>query len=204
LFDFNSVVGISWIVFLVYWLVSARRFRSETKRKEPFSSRLRWWILLILSLFLLFSGEGALGPLSRRLLLDNMAVKLIGVIIMFLGLGFAVWARVHLGQYWSGRVSIKVDHRLIQTGPYGLVRHPIYTGILVGFIGTAVVTGKVRACLAIVLILVGIFLKIRTEDRFLLEEFGSTYLQYIFETRSQEKQSLIPRGTIFSTPRYPV
>jgi protein-S-isoprenylcysteine O-methyltransferase Ste14 len=178
LFDFNSVVGISWIVFWVYWLVSARRVRSGTKRQEPFSSRLRWWILLILSFFLLFSGEGAFGPLSRRLLLDNMAVKLIGVIIMFLGLGFAVWARVHLGQYWSGRVSIKVDHRLIQTGPYRLVRHPIYTGVLVGFIGTAVVIGEVRACLAIALILVSIFLKIRTEDRFLLEEFGSTYLQY--------------------------
>jgi len=80
----------------------------------------------------LISDPAAFGPLLRRFLSDNVGVRLIGIIIMFLGLGFAVWARIHLGQYWSVRASIKADHKLIQAGPYKVVRHPIYSGYYLG------------------------------------------------------------------------
>jgi protein-S-isoprenylcysteine O-methyltransferase Ste14 len=106
---------------------------------------------------------------------------------MFLGLGFAVWARVHLGQYWSMRALIKVNQKLIQTGPYMVVRHPIYTGILFGFVGTAIVIGEIRASLAVLFILAAFLIKILTEEKLLLEEFGSTYLRY-----KKEVKMLIP------------
>jgi protein-S-isoprenylcysteine O-methyltransferase Ste14 len=135
----------------------------------------------------LLSGSEVFGPLSSRFLPDDIALRLVGIMVLLLGLSFAVWARVHLGQYWSGRVSIKVDHKLIRSGPYRLVRHPIYTGILFGFIGTALEVGEIRAWLAFVLALVGLLIKIRAEERLLVKEFGSTYLQY-----KKEVKMLIP------------
>ncbi len=73
---------------------------------------------------------------------------------------------------------IKVDHKLIQTGPYKIVRNPIYTGILFGFIGTAISIGELRVWLAVVITLAGLLIKIRAEEKLLLEEFGPIYLQY--------------------------
>lgn len=176
--NFNLTIIVGWGVFWAYWLISARRTSSQTKRQEPSLSGWLHWILQVLGYWMLLSNWRGFGPLLWRFLPDNIEVRLIGIVILFLGLGFAVWARIHLGQYWSGHVSIKAEHKLIQTGPYKIVRNPIYTGMLFGFIGTAIVIGEIRAWLAIALALSGLFLKIRAEEKFLLEEFGPTYLQY--------------------------
>jgi protein-S-isoprenylcysteine O-methyltransferase Ste14 len=104
-----------------------------------------------------------------------------------LGTGMAVWARQHLGRYWSARVTLWEGHQLIQTGPHHLVRHPIYLGGLVGVIGTAIVIGEVRGLLSAAFLLAVVALKIRTEEVLLGERFGSAYRQY------QEKvKALIP------------
>jgi protein-S-isoprenylcysteine O-methyltransferase Ste14 len=63
------------------------------------------------------------------------------------GVCFAVWARSHLGKYWSGRITLKEDHRVIQTGPYAWVRHPIYSGLLLALLGTVLTVGTLQACL---------------------------------------------------------
>ncbi len=106
---------------------------------------------------------------------------------MLLGTGFAVWARRQLGQYWSARVALAEGHQLIQTGPYHLVRHPIYLGGLVGVMGTAIVIGEMRGLLSVVFVLAVVVLKIRTEEAFLGERFGSAYRQY-----RDEVKALIP------------
>ena len=100
-----------------------------------------------------------------------------GIAITLLGLGFAVWARVHLGKNWSGSVTIKVDHRLVRTGPYRYVRNPIYTGILAGFAGTALVIGRVWAIYGLLILLAGFLIKIQEEEKVLLEKFGEEYLR---------------------------
>jgi protein-S-isoprenylcysteine O-methyltransferase Ste14 len=184
---FQVITIIAWGVFWIYWFISALRYYSPVQRQESPILRLLYWILLILGLGILISDPLAFDPLLRRFLPDGVTVKLTGVIITFLGLGFAIWARLHLGQYWSARVTIKVEHKLIRTGPYRIVRNPIYTGMLFGVIGTAITAGEIRALLAIILVLAALLLKIRIEEKFLLEEFGSTYIQY-----RKEVKSLIP------------
>jgi protein-S-isoprenylcysteine O-methyltransferase Ste14 len=124
---------------------------------------------------------------TYRFVPDTTAAKVIGVVITFLGLGFAVWARVHLGKYWSGNVTIKVEHKLIRTGPYKWVRNPIYTGIIIAVVGSVIADGQILALLSIVCIVIGFLIKIRMEEKFLLEEFGEAFIQY-----KKEVKSLIP------------
>jgi protein-S-isoprenylcysteine O-methyltransferase Ste14 len=89
---------------------------------------------------------------------------------------------MHLGKNWSGRPAIKVNHK--RTGPYQFVRNPIYTGILVGYVGTAIVIGKLWAFLPILIAMSGFLIKIRVEEKVLLEEFGEEYSQYRKEVRA--------------------
>ena len=184
---FKLIVIAGWVAFWLYWFISAIQNRTINKRKESFQSRWVSWFFLILAFWLIINNHSAFDWISERFIPATVALRSMGIVVMFSGLSFAVWARIHLGQYWSGRVTIKVDHRLIRTGPYKIVRNPIYTGILFGFIGTALVIGEIRVFLAIALILVGIWLKIKAEEKFLLDEFGQQFLQY-----KKEVKMLIP------------
>ena len=174
-----------WLVFLLYWGLAALRVR-RSKRSESPLSRLRYSVWIVAT-FLLFSIRPRWGPLSWRFLPTGLAVFFAGVGLTILGLSFAIWARYHLGSYWSGAVTIKQDHRLIRTGPYAVVRHPIYTGILLAMLGTAVAIGELRGLLAVGLAFAGYFIKSRMEEKWLIQEFGTGYEQY-----RREVKALIP------------
>ena len=94
------------------------------------------------------------------------------------GMLFTVWARVHLGRNWSGIVTIKHDHELITDGPYAMVRHPIYTGLLVAFIGSAMARGEWRGVLAVLIAWWALWRKLRLEERWMAERFGRQYEAY--------------------------
>jgi protein-S-isoprenylcysteine O-methyltransferase Ste14 len=102
----------------------------------------------------------------------------LGVTLIVAGLAFSVWARRHLGRNWSGTVQVKQDHQLICTGPYRFVRHPIYTGILLAFLGTAIVDGPWWGILAVVVGFGSFWRKLTLEERFMRETFGSAYEEY--------------------------
>jgi protein-S-isoprenylcysteine O-methyltransferase Ste14 len=89
------------------------------------------------------------------------------------GLLFAWWARIHLGRLWSGSITRKQDHRVVDTGPYALVRHPIYTGLIFALFATAIAQATARALAGAVLIAFGFWLKARAEERFLAAELGA-------------------------------
>ena len=76
-----------------------------------------------------------------------------GCAVVAFGLGWAVWARLHLGSFWSGEITLKEGHQLIESGPYGFTRHPIYTGLLIAVLGSAINQGRVSGFLAVALIL---------------------------------------------------
>ncbi len=182
---FFLTAALAWIIFWVYWFISAWITRSPMKRQQS-----QWsWILfaLLWCFWVLYSSGRAPGFLVQRAIPDVLAVGLTGTIITLLGLGFAVWARVHLGRNWSSMPAIRVDHKLIRTGPYSIVRHPIYTGILFAIAGTAIIIGEPLGLIAFFLILVVYLWKIRMEEKYLQEEFGEDYAQY-----KKEVPALIP------------
>ena len=127
------------------------------------------------------------GLLFLQIVPAGTLAGLVGIAITLTGLGFAVWARIHLGTNWSGQPVIRTDHTLVQSGPYRIVRNPIYTGLLIACIGSTVVIGKFWALAGTILILAGFIMKIRSEEEFLQEEFGECFTRY-----KQNVKSLIP------------
>nr|WP_280178209.1 MULTISPECIES: isoprenylcysteine carboxylmethyltransferase family protein [Mesorhizobium] len=95
-----------------------------------------------------------------------------------MGLIFSWWARIHLGRLWSASVTAKADHRIVDTGPYGLVRHPIYTGLLLALLATMAAKGTVWGIAGVALLTIGIVMKAKLEERFLRGELGPAYDDY--------------------------
>ncbi|HEY7354572.1 MAG TPA: isoprenylcysteine carboxylmethyltransferase family protein [Terriglobales bacterium] len=172
---------IPWDVFIIVWLFGVLRLK-RTKATEPDSSRLYTSLVLGCAGFLLFEQAWHLGVLGMRVLPQRSAVGWAGVVLTFLGAAIAIWARIIIGSNWSSRVTLKVDHQLIRSGPYKYVRHPIYTGMILALLGTAVVVGELRGALAIVLAVIAFSLKAQREEKFMQSEFGETYRQYQGQT----------------------
>ena len=177
---------ILWAGFFAYWWIPSLRNRTPVKRVSSYGSFLSCMIVPIAAVSIVV-GLLAPGLIRTPVLPDTLAVAAFGLLVNILGLGFAIWARRHLGNNWSARPAIREDHTLTRTGPYAIVRHPIYTGLLTGVLGTAIVTGSMLAFIALAVMLLALSLKIRIEERFLTEEFGEEYEQY----RKQVK-ALVP------------
>lgn len=181
-----------WAVFALYWL-AAMIGNKATQRREPLVARLAHVLMLVAGAVLLaWHGPPLAGWLSLRLWPRSLLLYWIGLALLVAGLGFSVWARVHLGRNWSGTVTVKEGHELIRTGPYRYVRHPIYTGILTGVIGTVICAATVRAVLGLLIIAVALLRKLRAEERFMRETFPGQYQKYC-----EEVPALIP----FTRPR---
>jgi protein-S-isoprenylcysteine O-methyltransferase Ste14 len=124
-------------------------------------------------------------PELGRTWLPNASYMIpIGLLVQVSSAFLAVWARRHLGRNWSGAITAKVDHQLVRTGPYRLVRHPIYSAMLGMFAATALVSGELHGLLALVVISVAYWRKIRLEEQHLRGVFGSGYDEYRRTTRA--------------------
>jgi protein-S-isoprenylcysteine O-methyltransferase Ste14 len=160
------------------WAVGTKR----TVRRESRASRMAYHVPLLAGAVLLaLPGLGG-GWLGVRLLPRGAPWFWVGTAGVALGLGFAVAARVTLGRNWSGTVTLKQGHELIQTGPYRLVRHPIYTGLLLAFAGTAVARGDLRGLVALALVTASFLFKLGVEERFMAERFPQEYPGYMART----------------------
>jgi protein-S-isoprenylcysteine O-methyltransferase Ste14 len=168
---------IPWYVFGAVWGVYALRVK-RTKAAEKSSDRLATMVVMIVSFILLFYEWTAFGPLGRRFLPAQGWIAWAGVGVTSLGIAIAVWARYCLGENWSARVTLKEGHRLIRSGPYRLVRHPIYTGMLLGAVGRSLTVGEWRGVVAVALIVLAHSRKAMREERMLTAEFGEEYTAY--------------------------
>ena len=163
-----------WAVFVAWWLVRAFG-TARTERSEGPRQRAAHGVLLVAGTLFFVAGPASLRhplwprPLPR--LCVALAVEVAGV-------AFAIWAREHLGRLWSGTVTLKEGHRIVQSGPYRFVRHPIYTGILLGLVGDVLVRGNVAALIGFALIAAGIARKMAIEEEMLGERFGAEYGDY--------------------------
>lgn len=181
LWFYEAFFPVVWIAFLVYWRIRAAGIKS-VQRLEPAGSRILRTLTFLIVIVLLSTTRIPLPWLYRQLWPSGLWTFWIGAAVTVLGLLFAVWARQHLGGNWSSEVTIKQDHELITTGPYVLVRHPIYTGILAGFLGTAIALGQVRGVIGFVLIFVVLWAKLRVEEEWMRSEFGESYVAYVRRT----------------------
>ena len=170
----GEAVNDLWILFAAYWLVSALK-RKKTKQRESISHRLTYILPLICVFWLLYNPRFQFDWLATYFVPHTPGVRWAGVALMIAGMAIAVWARVHLGSNWSGVVTLKEGHELIRTGPYRNIRHPIYTGILIAFLGNAIVNGQVRGLLAVAIIWASFWIKARREEEFLAQEFGPKF-----------------------------
>jgi len=169
-----ELAGAAWAVFASYWVVQGIRAKRAAVR-EPLGDRVAHLAMMAAAAYLLASDDPRLGKLNERFLPDAPWIGLLGVALTFAGVAFAIWARHHIGLYWSARVSIVTEHKLIRTGPYAHIRHPIYTGILLGLAGTALVAGEYRALVGLALALYGFARKAQKEEAFLAAQFGADF-----------------------------
>jgi protein-S-isoprenylcysteine O-methyltransferase Ste14 len=183
--DFVRVaIPAMWIAWVVYWLVAARDTK-RTRWRQKLGPESLHGIPLLLCAALLVSPRWP-AMLTGHILPGGAALPLVGTALVAAGLALAVWARVHLGRNWSGKVVVKVDHALIRTGPYRTIRHPIYTGLLLALFGTALAIGEWRGFLALALGLVGILFRVHAEETRMTETFPE-YTAY-----KRESSALVP------------
>jgi protein-S-isoprenylcysteine O-methyltransferase Ste14 len=170
-----------WGVWALIWFIASFRVKKTMRSEEPLS-RLSNTTPIWLGAFLLAARPSWLGPLSFRFAPQTLTYYGIGAALTVIGLAFAVWARHHLGRNWSGVITVKEDHVLIRTGPYAIVRHPIYSGLLLAIVGSALARGHIGAMLAIGFMLYAILRRVRIEERWMSETFGEAYADYKAKT----------------------
>jgi protein-S-isoprenylcysteine O-methyltransferase Ste14 len=181
LWFYKAFFPVVWIVFLLYWQIKAFGTKT-TQRIEPLASRILRVLIFLIAIVLLSTTRIPLRWLYLQPWPTRFWPFWLGAGLMVAGLLFAVWAREHLGRNWSRSVTIKEDHELINSGPYAVVRHPIYTGILAGFLGTAIAVSEVRGYIAFALVFLALWLKLRMEEQWMRSQFGETYATYTHKT----------------------
>ncbi|MBZ5618161.1 MAG: isoprenylcysteine carboxylmethyltransferase family protein [Acidobacteriia bacterium] len=185
-FDFQQGIRAAWIVVGLVWLIGAF-ITKRTARHQPAASLIVHICLLVLAFTLLSKDFFRRGFLRWRFVPDSDTIGWTGFALTAAGAALAIWARLYIGRNWSGTVTLKQDHELVRSGPYSVVRHPIYSGLSLAFLGTALAVGEVRCLIAFVLLVFEFKRKSVLEERFMIEEFGSQYVQY-----RREVKALIP------------
>ena len=167
----DIIIGVGWIVFWAYWLVMASTAKAGRSRWVQFAV-VRVGIILVVLLLLrlrVFKGHGAAT--------GNPWLLGIGLAFFVLGLALAVWARVYLGRNWGMPMSQKADPELVTTGPYGKIRHPIYSGIILGMVGTAIAI-SLYWLIAVAILAAYFLFSAVTEERTMAKLFPLAYPPY--------------------------
>lgn len=170
-----------WMLLATVWVVMWLGMK-KAKKREAWGQRMEHGLLVIAGFYLLSAQRLDWSWLNERVLPDVPAVWLAGLVVTALGIAVAIWARLSLGSNWSGMVTLKANHELVRTGLYRWIRHPIYTGILVGMIGSTMIRGYLRGWIGVGLVLLAFYLKARREESFLREEFGAGFDEHARQT----------------------
>ncbi len=181
----TDIIAVCWVIFIVVWLVNAARTK-HTVEKQSVPSMLAHRIPVGLSWWLLLVPKWP-SPWNWQIIPRTELVQMTGAMICVGGLVFTLWARKTLAGNWSSDVTFKQDHELIRTGPYHFVRHPIYTGLLVMWIGTAIAIGQLRGAVSVLLVAIGFWIKLSQEERLMIRHFPDTYPIY-----KREVKALVP------------
>ena len=179
----SMAIYLVWDFWIVTWIAAAV-WSNRTLKRAGFSREWPYRILALAGFVLLFAfpvyqknGHWHFGAPPGILGLrvwpyPPLAIGWAMVLLAALGIAFAWWARLYLGRLWSGSITRKEEHHVVDTGPYAWVRHPIYTGLLTAAVATAVAVGELHSVLGALLLIIAYWMKARLEERFLREELG--------------------------------
>jgi protein-S-isoprenylcysteine O-methyltransferase Ste14 len=180
------MISYAWGGLGLVWLAGLA-FTKRIVHSEPTGARLFQTAISLFGFTLLGSGRFSAGWLGEHFLSPTPGLQMGGLVLTVGGCLFAIWARITLGSNWSDRATVKAGHQLIVTGPYSLARHPIYTGLLLASIGTALAAPEWRCILGLVLIMSGFAAKMGQEEKLMMQTFPHDYPRY-----RQRVKALIP------------
>jgi protein-S-isoprenylcysteine O-methyltransferase Ste14 len=175
-----NAIRLAWMLLVVFWIWKWRSVK-RTERRESEASRVSYSLIILLGFLAMFEPGRILGG---RLLARTPELLAAAVAMTWTGILFAIWARVCLGTNWSAAVTVKEGHELMRGGPYGVTRHPIYSGLLLASAGVALAADRWQALIGLGLVLLGFWIKSRKEERWMMERFGAEYEEYRRRTRA--------------------
>ena len=170
-----------WGVGITFWIVAAFSVK-RTRVRQPLPQQMVCFVLTATAALLL-NGSARLMNWNRAVLPHTAGTGILGDLLVFTGLFIAIWARITLGGNWSAGVTLKENHELMQRGPYRAVRHPIYSGLLLMILGTAILVGQAGSFVVLALCACGLWLKLRREETLLTKHLPG-YAEYMRRTRA--------------------
>lgn len=185
-FSARAVIGYSWEAVGLVW-IAGYFFTKRTVQIQPPGTRLFHLALGALGFALMGGKWFRDGWMGMRFVPDLRSVAIGGAALTMAGCAFAIWARLTLGGNWSGQVTVKEGHELMTRGPYSLSRHPIYSGLMLAVVGTALAGGEWHCALAVVVILMALLVKMGQEEKLMLQTFPVAYPKY-----RQRVKALVP------------
>ena len=180
----DFAISMGWLAWLASWWAAAA-WRKRAIKRPPQMQEFVHLAPTVIGVWMLFSTHAPFADPARQVFVGRLQLyepiqlwatpvplgwACLGLEIV--GILFCWWARVHLGELWSGNITVKADHRVVDTGPYRLVRHPIYTGLILAVLATALEKGTLLALGAVLMVILGFWLKARFEEGFLREQLG--------------------------------
>jgi protein-S-isoprenylcysteine O-methyltransferase Ste14 len=169
------VIQVCWIAWLVYWVLMSFGTKRTVERRNWTSYRL---VAILIILGLVGVDHAVNGSGDTRLWHTGAVLGVVTDLVVIAGLAFTVWARIVLGRNWSAEITFKEDHELIESGPYALSRHPIYTGLVTAGLGTALNYGRVIGFVIFAGLCSAIWWKAREEERLMSSHFPDEYPRY--------------------------
>jgi protein-S-isoprenylcysteine O-methyltransferase Ste14 len=176
---YSMPFAVLWPAWGLSWLVAAF-WASKAAARPPMREQLLYWAMVIVGSVAIGYGF-ATGQRGMEWMPFDTKEQILFVVAL-VGLGITWWARIHLGTLWSGTVTRKAHHKVIKTGPYAIVRHPIYAGISLALIATVLLRPNWLGIAGAALIIASFVIKYRLEERFLMQELGPEYKHYRKET----------------------
>lgn len=169
-----------WLALTAVWLGFLPLAKPVAYRQSP-ASRLNHIVPVAAGLYLLFGAARlplAIAQLNRPAYTPTLNLAIAGLLLTLCGIAFSIWARIILDGNWSGAATLKQGHALVRSGPYRITRHPIYTGLLLALLASAIERGLLRSFVAVLLCAIGLWLKIAVEEKLMVHRFGEEYLRY--------------------------
>jgi protein-S-isoprenylcysteine O-methyltransferase Ste14 len=172
----SAAILVPWLIWLAYWIHASSGAKQTVCRESRWSRTLQSMPLIVGCALIIWPAQSGGGGAGQSSVFGPL--QWLGLATVIGGLAFSVWGRLHLGTNWSASVTLKHAHELIRTGPYALVRHPIYAGCLLAIAGSALLQERWAGVVGFALIFGSLAYKVRVEERWLSGHFGEPYQAY--------------------------